>query len=155
VTKINSTNRLKATRRIGAGNEAAIEKQKILKAETLKVLKAFEAQNPAMKVWQGKDTYGDIIYIRICDNPSLVTRFRFDYLQNRHPDYANPGPSIKTMYLAPNGHVIHYDTAWYNYSSSGFPRTLKDIRDLKKTFPIYAERVIETHKEGNFHYGHD
>jgi hypothetical protein len=155
--KINTIARLRATQ-VTAGNEKAIAQQQVYKQELIKVLKGFEAQNPAMKVGRQPNRYaggGEAITIRICDDPSLVSEFQFDDLKGKSPEYATPWPSLSTTYYNQNGVIIHHDTAWYNYSKDGFPRTLKGIRDLKKTFPVYAERVIERHKQGGFHYGHD
>lgn len=138
-----------------AANEIQIERQKVFKAELVKILKKFETQNPVMKVGRQPNRYaggGEAITIRICDNPSLVTEFEFEDLRNKLPEYAQPGPRLSTTYYAKNGNIIHHDTDNYGLRS---PRTLAEIRGLMTTFPEYAEKVIKRHQQGGFQYGHD
>lgn len=152
--KLNAAARIQMVK---AANEAATKKQKVYKAEVLKILKYFESLNPAMKVEQHKRMFGgrvpmDVIEIRISQDPSLITRFEFVSLKDRDPAYANPAPNVQTIYLNQHGTIIHHDTADYGL---GWLRNLQDIRNLKKTFPQYAEKIIERHKQGGFQYGHD
>jgi hypothetical protein len=150
--------KLHAAIRLHAANEKQIAQQKVYKEELMKVLKYFEALNPAMQVGRQPNRYageGETFTIRICDDPSLVSEFRFDDLRKKAPEYAAPWPSLSTTYYSQSGGIIHHDTAWYNFSRTGFPHSLKEIRNLKTTFPIYAERVIAHHKQGGFQYGHD